>query len=49
MNGRGYRAEALHGGMSQEQRDRVMHRLRGGTADLLSPPTSPPAGSTSTS
>ncbi|NJC73198.1 DEAD/DEAH box helicase [Planosporangium thailandense] len=35
MNGRGYRAEALHGGMSQEQRDRVMSRLRGGTADLL--------------
>jgi ATP-dependent RNA helicase DeaD len=35
MNGRGYRAEALHGGMSQEQRDRVMQRLRGGTADLL--------------
>ncbi|SCF16457.1 ATP-dependent RNA helicase DeaD [Micromonospora purpureochromogenes] len=35
MNGRGYRAEALHGGMSQEQRDRVMGRLRGGTADLL--------------
>jgi ATP-dependent RNA helicase DeaD len=22
MNGRGYRAEALHGGMDQEQRDR---------------------------
>ena len=35
MNGRGYRAEALHGGMSQEQRARVMGRLRGGTADLL--------------
>ncbi|MET7332282.1 DEAD/DEAH box helicase [Nonomuraea sp. NPDC005650] len=35
MNGRGYRAEALHGGMEQEQRDRVMSRLRGGTADLL--------------
>lgn len=35
LNGRGYRAEALHGGMSQEQRDRVMNRLRGGTADLL--------------
>ncbi|MCW2639293.1 MAG: ATP-independent helicase [Dactylosporangium sp.] len=35
MTGRGYRAEALHGGMSQEQRDRVMGRLRGGTADLL--------------
>jgi ATP-dependent RNA helicase DeaD len=35
LNGRGYRAEALHGGMSQEQRDRVMARLRAGTADLL--------------
>src|SRR5438046_1249714 len=35
MNGRGYRAEALHGGMSQEQRDRVMARLRAGTADLI--------------
>ncbi len=35
MNGRGYRAEALHGGMSQEQRDRVMDRLRAETADLL--------------
>jgi ATP-dependent RNA helicase DeaD len=35
LNARGYRAEALHGGMSQEQRDRVMGRLRAGTADLL--------------
>jgi ATP-dependent RNA helicase DeaD len=35
LNGRGYRAQALHGGMSQEQRDRVMSRIRGGTADLL--------------
>ncbi|WP_199430879.1 DEAD/DEAH box helicase [Qaidamihabitans albus] len=35
LNGRGYRAEALHGGMNQEQRDRVMARLRGGTAELL--------------
>jgi ATP-dependent RNA helicase DeaD len=35
LNGRGYRAEPLHGGMSQEQRDRVMARLRGETADLL--------------
>jgi ATP-dependent RNA helicase DeaD len=35
LNGRGYRAEALHGGMGQEQRDRVMGRLRVGTADLL--------------
>jgi ATP-dependent RNA helicase DeaD len=35
LNGSGYRAEALHGGMSQEQRDRVMGRLRNGTAELL--------------
>ena len=35
MNGRGYRAEALHGGMDQTQRDRVMGRLRDGTAELL--------------
>ncbi len=35
LNGRGYRAEALHGGMGQEQRDRVMGRLRAGTSDLL--------------
>jgi ATP-dependent RNA helicase DeaD len=35
MNGRGYRAEALHGGMDQNQRDRVMARLRDGTAELL--------------
>ncbi len=32
---RGYRAEPLHGGMTQEQRDRVMNRLRNQTADLL--------------
>jgi ATP-dependent RNA helicase DeaD len=35
LNGRGYRAEALHGGLSQEQRDRVMGRLRAGTTELL--------------
>ncbi|WP_130493774.1 DEAD/DEAH box helicase [Motilibacter rhizosphaerae] len=35
LNGRGYRAEALHGGLSQEQRDRVVGRLRAGTAELL--------------
>jgi ATP-dependent RNA helicase DeaD len=35
LNGRGYRAEALHGGMDQQQRDRVMGRLRSGTIDLL--------------
>jgi ATP-dependent RNA helicase DeaD len=35
LNGRGYRAEALHGGMDQAQRERVMGRLRSGTAELL--------------
>jgi ATP-dependent RNA helicase DeaD len=32
---RGYRVEALHGGFSQPQRERVMRRLRGGANDLL--------------
>ncbi len=35
LNARGRRAEALHGGFSQEQRDRVMRRFRSGAADLL--------------
>ena len=35
LNGRGYRAEALHGGMDQKQRNRVMARLRSGAIDLL--------------
>jgi len=35
LNGRGYRVEALHGGMTQEQRNRVMKKFRAGTADLL--------------
>ncbi len=35
LNARGYRAEALHGGMNQEGRDRVMSRLRNGIAELL--------------
>jgi ATP-dependent RNA helicase DeaD len=35
LNGRGYRAEALHGGMTQDQRDRVMARLRNGISDLI--------------
>ena len=35
LNGRGYRAEALHGGLVQEQRDRVMARLRTGVTELL--------------
>ena len=32
---RGYQAEALHGGLTQDQRDRVMGRLRARTTDLL--------------
>jgi ATP-dependent RNA helicase DeaD len=32
---RGYRPEALHGGLGQPQRDRVMSRFRDGVADLL--------------
>ena len=35
LNGRGVRAEALHGGLSQDQRDRVMKRFRAHTTDLL--------------
>lgn len=35
LSGRGYQAEALHGGLSQEQRDRVMKRFRTGATDLL--------------
>ncbi|WP_028064062.1 DEAD/DEAH box helicase [Solirubrobacter soli] len=35
LNGRGYRAEALHGGMTQDQRDRVMARLRNEISDLI--------------
>jgi ATP-dependent RNA helicase DeaD len=35
LNGRGCRAEALHGGMDQKQRDRVMARLRSQAIDLL--------------
>ncbi len=35
MNAHGYRAEALHGGFAQDQRDRVMKRFRANKADLL--------------
>jgi ATP-dependent RNA helicase DeaD len=35
LAGHGYRAEALHGGMNQKERDRVMKRFREGTAELL--------------
>ena len=35
LNARGFQAEALHGGMTQDQRDKAMNRLRAGTAELL--------------
>ncbi|MBN8232520.1 DEAD/DEAH box helicase [Corallococcus macrosporus] len=35
LNGRGWRAHALHGGMSQEQRDRVIKQFKSQAADLL--------------
>ncbi len=35
LNAHGHQAEALHGGMEQRLRDRVMGRFRDGTADLL--------------
>ena len=35
LNARGYPSEGLHGGMTQEQRDRVMKRVRAGTTELL--------------
>jgi ATP-dependent RNA helicase DeaD len=35
LGARGYHAEALHGGLSQEQRDRVMRRFREGVSEIL--------------
>lgn len=35
LNSRGHRAEAIHGGMSQVQRDRVMGAFKTGQAELL--------------
>ena len=35
MGGRGYRADALHGGMTQEQREKVMRKVRSGATELL--------------
>jgi ATP-dependent RNA helicase DeaD len=35
LSARGYRCEALHGGMSQTERDRVMGKLRSGAAELV--------------
>jgi ATP-dependent RNA helicase DeaD len=35
LSGRGHDAAALHGGLSQEQRDRIMGRFRAGDLDVL--------------
>ncbi|MCE9670158.1 DEAD/DEAH box helicase [Myxococcus stipitatus] len=35
LNGRGWRSHALHGGMTQEQRDRVIKQLKSHGTDLL--------------
>jgi len=35
LGSRGYHAEALHGGLDQEQRDRVMRRFRDGVTEIL--------------
>ncbi|MBJ7331641.1 MAG: DEAD/DEAH box helicase [Solirubrobacteraceae bacterium] len=35
LNGRGYRAEALHGGIDQVQRSRVVERLKNGSTELV--------------
>ncbi len=35
LSAHGYRAEALHGGMQQRQRDAAMQRFRSGKADLV--------------
>src|SRR5688572_17874955 len=35
LNARGYKSQALHGGMTQYDRDKVMRRLRSGEAELL--------------
>jgi len=35
LRGRGFQVESLHGGLSQDQRDRVMKKVRAGSVDLL--------------
>lgn len=35
LRGRGYSVEALHGGLDQQQRDRVMKRARSGSTDII--------------
>ncbi len=47
LSAHGRRAQALHGGMEQRQRDRVMQMFRGARPICWSQPTSRPAASTS--
>ena len=35
LNGRGYRPESIHGGLTQDQRDRVMRKFREGSVKVL--------------
>ncbi len=35
LRGRGFQVESMHGGLSQDQRDRVMKRVRTGNVDLM--------------
>lgn len=35
LGARGYQAEAIHGGLSQDQRDRVLRRFRDGASEIL--------------
>jgi ATP-dependent RNA helicase DeaD len=35
LNAHGYKSEALHGGMTQDERDKVMRRVRAGSTELL--------------
>jgi ATP-dependent RNA helicase DeaD len=35
LSSHGYRAESIHGGLSQDQRDRVMRKFRDGSLDIL--------------
>ncbi len=35
LNGRGYRPESIHGGLTQDQRDRVMRKFREGSVRVL--------------
>ena len=44
LGGRGYQVQALHGGMTQDQRERVMKRTRAGSSSRVAPMASAKAG-----